>query len=106
MKFENLLMASSLIQKYFDVATTEKVENLHWFFVFGRIKLKFAVRGNFRLLISNLNSKTQYQFEILRTMPLSLSSIMIFSPVLPQELVTMVLMNDLSSIFNFKRYCR
>ena len=35
-------------------------------FVFGWIKLNFAVRGNFRLLISNLNSKTQYRFKILR----------------------------------------
>ena len=42
------------------------MESLHCFFVFGWIKLKFCVRGNFRLLISNLNSKTQYQLEILR----------------------------------------
>ena len=33
---------------------------------FGWIKLKFGVRGNFRLLISNLNSKMQYELEILR----------------------------------------
>ena len=33
---------------------------------FGCIKLKFGVSGNFGLLISDLNSKTQYQFEILR----------------------------------------
>ena len=42
------------------------MESLHCFFVFGWIKLKFGVRGNFRLLISNLSSETQYQFEILR----------------------------------------
>ena len=28
--------------------------------------LKFGVRGNFRLVISNLNSKMQHKFEILR----------------------------------------
>ena len=28
--------------------------------------VKFGVRGNFNLLTSNLNSKTKYQFEILR----------------------------------------
>ena len=33
------------------------MESFHCFFVFGWIKLKFGVRGNFRLLISNLNSK-------------------------------------------------
>ena len=38
----------------------------HCFFVFGWIKLKFDAKGNFRLLISNLNSKMQYRFEILR----------------------------------------
>ena len=49
-------MAPSLIRKYdFDVATTNKVERLHCFFVFGWMKLKFGVRGNFRHLISNLN---------------------------------------------------
>ena len=51
---------------HFDVATTEEVESVHCFFVFGWIKLNFGVRGNFRFLISNLNSKTQYRFEILR----------------------------------------
>ena len=42
------------------------MEILHCLFVFGWIKLKFGVRGNFWLLISNLNSKMQHQFEILR----------------------------------------
>ena len=57
------LMTSPLIRKYdviiviFDVATTKEVESLHCFYVFGWIKLKFGVRSNFRLLISNLNSK-------------------------------------------------
>ena len=55
--------------------------------------------GNSGLLISNHNSKTQYQFEILRKMPLFFFSIMIFSPALPQEFVTMAKMNDLPSIF-------
>ena len=67
--FKNL-MTSSLIPKYdviiviFDVATIQEVESRHCFFVFGWIKLKFGVRGNFMLLISNLNSKTQYLFAI------------------------------------------
>ena len=32
------------------------MESLHCFFVFGWNKLQFGLRGNFRLLISNLNS--------------------------------------------------
>ena len=52
--------------RHFDVATTKEVESLHCFFGFGWIELKFAVRGNFRLLIKDLNSKKQYRFEILR----------------------------------------
>ena len=52
--------------RHFYVVTAKQMESLHCFFVSGWIKLKFNVRGNFRLLISNLNSKTQYQFEILR----------------------------------------
>ena len=64
-KFEKKLMATSLIRKY-DViivilmSRQQKVESLHCFFVFGWIGLKFGVRGNFRILISNLNSKMQY----------------------------------------------
>ena len=65
--------------RHFDASITEKVQSLHCFFVFGWIKLKFGVRGNFGFLISNLNSKTQYQFEILRKMPLFFSSIMILA---------------------------
>ena len=42
---------------------TIEVESPYCFFVFGWIKLEFGVRGNFRLLISNLKSKMQYQFE-------------------------------------------
>ena len=57
----------------FDITTTKEVESLHCFFVFGWIKLKFGVRGNFRLLISNLNSKTQYQLRNLKKMPLVFS---------------------------------
>ena len=44
--------------RHFDVATTQELK-LNW------IKLTFGVRGNFMLLISNLNSNMQYQFEIL-----------------------------------------
>ena len=57
--------------------TTNKVESLHCFFVFEWTELKFGVRGNFGLLTSNFNSKTQHQFEILRKMPLVFFSIMI-----------------------------
>ena len=70
-KVKKFLMTSSLIQKY-DVIIAIlmpqqlKVESLHCFFVFRWIKLKFGVMGNYRLLISNPNSKTQYRFEILR----------------------------------------
>ena len=46
--------------RHFDVVTTQEGESLHGFFVFGWIKLNFGVSGNFGLLISNLNSKTQY----------------------------------------------
>ena len=59
-------MTSPVIRKYdvinrdSDVATTKEGESLHCFFVFGWIKLKFGVRGNFKLLISNLNSAMQY----------------------------------------------
>ena len=65
-------MKSSLIRTYdviiaiFDVATAKEVESLHCFFVLEWIKLKFGVRDNCRLLISNLNSKMQRHFEILR----------------------------------------
>ena len=43
--------------RHFEVVTTEEVENRHCFFVFEWIKLKFGVKGNFRLPISNRNSK-------------------------------------------------
>ena len=52
--------------RHSDVPATKEVESLHCFFVFGWITLKFGVRGNFRLLISNLDSKMQYPFKILR----------------------------------------
>ena len=64
----------------------KEVESLYCFFVFGWIKLKFGVRGNFRLPISNLNSKTQYHFKILRQFHSS-SLDNDFSPALPHELV-------------------
>ena len=69
-KVKKILMVSSLILKYdnrlFDVVKTKKVESCHCFFVFGWIKLKFGVRSNLWLLISNLNSKMPYRFQILR----------------------------------------
>ena len=56
--------------RHFDVATTTReVGSLYCFFVFGWIKVKFGVRGNFGLLTSNLISKTQYHFEISSKMP-------------------------------------
>ena len=75
------------------------MESLYCLFAFGVIKLKSDLRGNFGLLISNRNSKTQYQLEMLGKMSFFFSSIMILSPKLPQELVTMTTLNDLSSIF-------
>ena len=75
-------LGSSLKKIYY-----KEVESLHCFFVFRWIKLEFGVRGNFRLLSSNLNSKMQDQFEVLRKC--HFSSLMIFSQTLPHELVTM-----------------
>ena len=66
------LMTSSLIRKY-DVIIVilmsqqlRKGKVLQGFFVFEWIKLKFGVRDNLGLPISNINSKMHYQFEILR----------------------------------------
>ena len=95
-------MASFLIRKYDVIIVILMLGQLTvWkvfivFFVFEWIELKFCVRGNFGLLISNLNSKTQYQFEILRQMPLFFFLITIFSPALPQEFAIVATMNDLS----------
>ena len=63
----DVVISNSNVCRYhhFDVMTTREVESSYCFFVFEWIKLEIGVRGNFRLLISNLNSKTQYQFEIL-----------------------------------------
>ena len=52
--------------RHFDVVTTQEGESFRGFFAFRWIKLKFGVIGNSGLLISNLNSKMQYQFKILR----------------------------------------
>ena len=65
------LMTSSLIRKYdviIVILTLRQLRkgSLHGFFAFGWIKRKFGVRDNFGLLISNFNSKTHYQFGILR----------------------------------------
>ena len=84
-------MTSSLIRTYDVIIIIYEVESLYCFFVFGWIKLKFAVRGNFTLLISNLNSKVQYQFNA--TFLLLDHD---FSSAFPHELVTMATMNDLS----------
>ena len=62
----SVILKYDVINRHFDVATTKEVESLHCFLVFGWITLKFGVRGNFKLLISNRNSKTQYQFEIVK----------------------------------------
>ena len=76
-------MVSSLIRKY-DVIIIilisrllKKGESRHCFFIFGWIKLKCGVRGNCGFLISNLHSKTQYRFKILRKMPLLLPSFIV-----------------------------
>ena len=53
------------LNRHFDVPTKKEVESLHCFFVFEWINLKFGARGNFRLLTLNINSRTQYKFEIL-----------------------------------------
>ena len=72
-KLKNILMASSPVRKYDVIIVILMVRpqksgkcSLFLCFLFGWIKLKFGIRGNFALLISNPNSKTQYQFEILR----------------------------------------
>ena len=57
------MMTSSLIRKYdviIVILMSHQLRKWKVFIVslfFGWIKLKFGVRGNFRLLISNLNSK-------------------------------------------------
>ena len=72
-KFKKVLMMLSLIRKYdviIVILMSRQLKKWKVFTVslfFGWIKLEFGVRGNFRLLISNLNSKMQYQFEISRT---------------------------------------
>ena len=67
-KFKKELMTSSLIRRYDLIIVILMSQQLRkWkrlivsLFLDG-IKLKFGVRGNFRLLISNLHSKTQYLF--------------------------------------------
>ena len=94
-KFLKELMASYLICNHFDVAAT-----FFCFFVFRWMELKFGVKGNSGFLISNLISKVQYYFKIVRKMALFFSSIMIFSPAPPHELVTCL------QYLNFKTYYR
>ena len=71
-KFEKKLMTSFPIRKYEVIIVIlmsrqlKKWKDCIEFLLLGWIELKFGVKGNFRLLISNLNSKTQYHFEIVR----------------------------------------
>ena len=71
-KFKEILMTSSLIGKYDVIIVILMSRQLGKWKVFivslflDGFKLKFGVRVIFRLLISNLNSKIQYQFEIFR----------------------------------------
>ena len=99
-KIDDVISNSKVVchNRHFDAATTKEVKSLHCFFVFGWVELKFGVKGNLRRLISNLNPKTQYQFEILRKCHFS-SLRSWFIQALPHELVTMATMNNLSSIF-------
>ena len=78
--------------------TTKKGKSSLFSLFFLWVKLEFGIRGNAGLLISNLHSETQYQFERLKDIALFFSLIMIFSAALPHKLVTMATMNDLSSI--------
>ena len=71
-KLKKKLMTSSLTRKYdviIIILISRQLRKWKIFivsFAFGWIKLQFGVRGNFRLLFSNLSSKMQYQFEIVR----------------------------------------
>ena len=69
-KFKNFLMTSSVIRKYDVIIVIFMLRQLRkWkFFIVSLFLdgLKFGVRGNFRLLILNLNSKMQYLFARLR----------------------------------------
>ena len=106
--FEDVISNSRVWRhnRHFDVTTTKEVESLHCFFVFWWIKLKFGVRGNFILLISNLNSETQHQFEIFRKYYFSsLRSWFLAQHPLMNGLPWEQWMTCLSS-FNFKRYYR
>ena len=64
---KNFLMESSLIRKYdfiIFILMSRQLKKWKVFIVslfFGWIKLKFGVRGNSGLLISNLNSKLSYE---------------------------------------------
>ena len=70
MNFKKFLMRSSLIPMYDIIILILMLRQLRngksSLFLFLWIMLKFGVKGNFSLLSSNLNSKTQYLFAILR----------------------------------------
>ena len=102
------LVTSSLIQKYevmIFILMSWQLKKRKALIV-PLFKLKFGVRGNFRLLISNLNSKMQYQFEIVRKCH--------FSSLKSWCLAQHSLMNRLPwqqwmtypHVFNSKRYYR
>ena len=83
--------------------TTKEVENLHCFFAFKWIELKFSVRLNFRFMISNLNSKAVL-LRNFKKMTVFFSKIMSFSPALPNELAAIATINYLSSVFQFQTF--
>ena len=66
LKFKRILMTSSLIRKYDVIIVILMSRQLRKWKVFIVSLFYDGLKGNFRLLISNLNSKTQYQFEIVR----------------------------------------
>ena len=75
------------------------MESLNCFFlVFGWIKLKVGVWGNFRLLILNVNLEMHYQFEILRKCHFSSSRSWFLAQHSTHELV-----NDVQS-FNLENF--
>ena len=67
---------------------------------------RLGVIDNVGLPMSNVSSKMQYQYKILKEVPVFFSLIMIFSPALANELVTMAIRNHYLQSFNFKRYLK
>ena len=95
--FDDIIFISMLWRHHrFDVSQHQpkKVEDLCCCIVLQWLKLKFGVRGNYGLLISNPSSKMQYQHKIARKRRFFLSD-HIFSKAISHELVTMATNNDL-----------